>query len=158
MSDIEDEEYNIEEQTYLDELQYNHDIAKKNYEKMIEDIEGLWENVMLPYLEDNKNYGNGFLEKFKKKPLLGQKLFHNFILENNIENNVLKDYIETGNKIKNYLKDKELKIKDTLYYSNKMYENLYSIKDMHIELLKLDNPKKWIDIFTEELEPLYDFF
>ena len=34
---------------------------------------------------------------------------------------------------------KELKIEDTFYYSNKMYENLYSIRDMHIELLKLDN-------------------
>lgn len=158
MSDIDDEN-NEDNYTELDNLQYNYDISKENFDDLLDDINDLWENVLLSYLEDSLNYNNGFLQNFKKQLLLGQKEFNNFMLETEIGKNIYDEYKLSHKNLYNYLKNhQEADIKDTLYYSDKIYDSLYSIREEHINLLQQDNPKKWLDIYTKELEPLYDYF
>lgn len=161
MSDIEDEylEKIEEKNTFLDELLYNYDVSKYNYEKLLDDIHDLWENVLLEYLEDYLNYGNGFLQGLRKNLIVGQKKFYNFLLETETSKNIFNDYILSLKKLDNYLKkNPESKNSDTLYYSDKMYDNLYFIRDEHIELLKLYEQNNWLKIYANEIEPLYNYF
>ena len=156
MSDIEEE--NEETYTQLDLLQNDYDISKENYEKLLDDIYELWNNIINPYLEDINNYKNGFLEELKKNLLLGQKKFYKFILETEISKKIYNEYVVSYNKLNNYLyKNPNLKIQDSLYYSDKMYDSLYYIRDEHIELLKEEDPQKWINKYTKDIEPLYNF-
>lgn len=156
MSDIEEE--NEETYTQLDLLQNDYDISKENYEKLLDDIYELWNNIINPYLEDINNYKNGFFEELKKNSLLGQKKFYKFILETEISKKIYNEYVVSYNKLNNYLyKNPNLKIQDSLYYSDKMYDSLYYIRDEHIELLKEEDPQKWINKYTKDIEPLYNF-
>lgn len=158
MSDIDEENKEVE-YTQLDILQYNYDISKDNYDKLLDDISDLWENVIQPYLEDIDNYKNGFLEELKKNSLLGQKKFYDFILKTNIGKKIYDDYIVSQNNLNKYLrKNPESNIRDTLYYSEKMYDSLYSLRDEHIEMLKIDDPNNWTERYTKEIEPLYNYF
>lgn len=158
MSDIDEENKEVE-YTQLDILQYNYDISKDNYDKLLDDISDLWENVIQPYLEDIDNYKNGFLEELKKNSLLGQKKFYDFILKTNIGKQIYDDYIVSQNNLNKYLrKNPESNIRDTLYYSEKMYDSLYSLRDEHIEMLKIDDPDNWTEKYTKEIEPLYNYF
>ena len=158
MSDIDEENKEVE-YTQLDILQYNYDISKDNYDKLLDDISDLWENIIQPYLEDIDNYKNGFLEELKKNSLLGQKKFYDFILKTNIGKQIYDDYIISQNNLNKYLrKNPESNIRDTLYYSEKMYDSLYSLRDEHIEMLKIDDPNNWTERYTKEIEPLYNYF
>lgn len=158
MSDIDEENKEVE-YTQLDILQYNYDISKDNYDKLLDDISDLWENIIQPYLEDIDNYKNGFLEELKKNSLLGQKKFYDFILKTNIGKQIYDDYIVSQNNLNKYLrKNPESNIRDTLYYSEKMYDSLYSLRDEHIEMLKIDDPNNWTERYTKEIEPLYNYF
>lgn len=158
MSDIDEENKEVE-YTQLDILQYNYDISKDNYDKLLDDISDLWENIIQPYLEDIDNYKNGFLEELKKNSLIGQKKFYDFILKTNIGKQIYDDYIISQNNLNKYLrKNPESNIRDTLYYSEKMYDSLYSLRDEHIEMLKIDDPNNWIERYTKEIEPLYNYF
>jgi len=158
MSDIDEENKEVE-YTQLDILQYNYDISKDNYDKLLDDISYLWGNVIQPYLEDIDNYKNGFFEELKKNSLLGQKKFYDFILKTNIGKKIYDDYIVSQNNLNKYLrKNPESNIRDTLYYSEKMYDSLYSLRDEHIEMLKIDDPNNWIERYTKEIEPLYNYF
>jgi len=158
MSDIDEENKEVE-YTQLDILQYNYDISKDNYDKLLDDISDLWENIIQPYLEDIDNYKNGFLEELKKNSLLGQKKFYDFILKTNIGKQIYDDYIVSQNNLNKYLrKNPESNIRDTMYYSEKMYDSLYSLRDEHIEMLKIDDPNNWTEKYTKEIEPLYNYF
>ena len=159
MSDIEEENKEEEIYTQLDILQYNYDISKENYDKLLDDIYELWDNVINPYLEDINNYKNGFLEELKKNSLSGQKKFYDFILKTDIGKKIYDDYIISQKNLNKYLKQNpELNVKESLYYSEKMYDSLYSIRDEHIEMLKLEDPTNWMDKYTKEIEPLYNYF
>ena len=158
MSDIDEENKEVE-YTQLDILQYNYDISKDNYDKLLDDISDLWGNVIQPYLEDIDNYKNGFLEELKKNSLLGQKKFYDFILKTDIGKKIYNDYKISQNNLNKYLKQNpESNVKESLYYSEKMYDSLYSIRDEHIEMLKLEDPKNWTEKYTKEIEPLYNYF
>jgi len=158
MSDIDEENKEVE-YTQLDILQYNYDISKDNYDKLLDDISYLWGNVIQPYLEDIDNYKNGFFEELKKNSLLGQKKFYDFILKTDIGKKIYNDYIISQNNLNKYLKQNpESNVKESLYYSEKMYDSLYSIRDEHIEMLKLEDPKNWTEKYTKEIEPLYNYF
>ena len=157
MSDIDEENKEVE-YTQLDILQYNYDISKDNYDKLLDDISDLWGNVIQPYLEDIDNYKNGFLEELKKNSLLGQKKFYDFILKTDIGKKIYNDYKISQNNLNKYLKQNpESNVKESLYYSEKMYDSLYSIRDEHIEMLKLEDPKNWTEKYTKEIEPLYNY-
>ena len=56
---------------------------------MVDHILYLWNNVIIEYLEDDNNSGNGFLKKIRNDKNNGLELFFKFIFEKTLPISVL---------------------------------------------------------------------
>lgn len=146
--------------TTFDFLQKRHDIAKIMYDNMLDDIHELWDNVMLPYLTDDMVQCNGFLQKIKNNLTKGQQKFFDFILKNSDTAKLVeKEYYNSLNCLHKFMKENLDKcIQDSIYFYDKIDDNIEIIKKNHIDLLKEAYVNKWN--FEKEIivNELYDYF
>ena len=120
----------------IDFLQKRYDIAEYNYELMMEDIEDLWENIILEYLEDSISLGNGFLSKFHKLSDKGYSKFFDFIMKNsNVVKHVKKELKDSREELMRYKMGHNVKIEETEYYNEKIDNLLCDIKEDHIDMI-----------------------
>lgn len=146
--------------TKLDYLQKRYDYAKESFDKLLNDINILWEDVIYSYLNNDLYLDNGFLQNLKNNKVKGQQIFYNFMFNNSIPAKlVLKEYKKSLLELTNYLKNNPSKnVKDTNYYSNKMNDNLEFIKESHLKMLKKVYGDKWNYSKENMMNEIYDNF
>lgn len=144
--------------TYFDILLEKRDYAENNYDLLIKDISNLWEKVMEPYLKYNE-CKSGFLNYLKEDSLKSRKLFFNYILENSCTaKEIREEYKNLVKKVNNYSRHHNIKEQDTLYYSNKMYDTAFELKNIHMDMFKKVCENESDKKLLRKIDNLYENF
>lgn len=114
--------------TEIDFIQKNYDIACHNYELLIDDIDDLWKNVMLDYLENNVD--NGILEGLSNN---GYSKFIKFIMsKSKVAQNVILNLKKAKGKLDDYIRENCISnIELSVYYKDKCYNLLDTIDESY---------------------------
>lgn len=120
VDDILENEY---EYTELDHLIKRHEIAEQSYNKMMNNMTELWENIMVSYLDEIK--GHGVLNK------LTYNKFVNFM----VNDDVCEELIDARQMLENYMKHNDKTEEDSDYIFERKNDAIKKLKKIHMKLL-----------------------
>jgi hypothetical protein len=146
----------------IDYLIKEYDLCTIEYNKMVDHILYLWNNVIIEYLEDNNNFQNGFLKKIRNDKKNGLDLFFKFIFEKSpVGKQVFDNYNNSYNKLLLYISNNEnlnniYDKYDSTYILDKQYNTITQMEKDHILLLKKKYGQSWEMEYNKNIISLYD--
>jgi hypothetical protein len=149
--------------TDIDYLLKEYDLCTIEYNKLVDHILYLWNNVIIEYLDDTNNIGNGFLNKIRNDKKNGLDLFFKFICEKSlVGKQVFNNYNKSYNKLIKYISDNNEILNNVCdknnytYILDKQYDTILQMENEHIILLKEKYNQLWEIEYNANIKPFYD--